>query len=305
MRIGFLHSRIRVEERLLIEELERRGIEFELLDVTKFRAEIHDPTPWQRFDAVFERCVSQTQAVTAVRVLESFGIPCINPSAVIEACGDKLTTSLILARNGIPTPRVRVAVDPETALEAIEEMGYPVVLKPAVGSWGRLLARVNDRDAAEAIVEHKATLGSVQHGVFYIQEHIDKPGRDLRVFVVGTSPIAAIERRSEHWITNTARGGQAAGFKITPAIDDLCRRTARAMAGNAGALLAIDLLESSDGRVLVSEVNHTMEFRNSIATTGVDIPGRMIDYVLGIADRLSENRVSHAGSAATTEMGAS
>lgn len=305
MRIGFLHSRIRVEERLLIEELERRGIEFELLDVTKFRAEIHDPTPWQRFDAVFERCVSQTQAVTAVRVLESFGIPCINPSAVIEACGDKLTTSLILARNGIPTPRVRVAVDPETALEAIEEMGYPVVLKPAVGSWGRLLARVNDRDAAEAIVEHKATLGSVQHGVFYIQEHVDKPGRDLRVFVVGTSPIAAIERRSEHWITNTARGGQAAGFKITPAIDDLCRRTARAMAGNAGALLAIDLLESSDGRVLVSEVNHTMEFRNSIATTGVDIPGRMIDYVLGIAERQSENRVSHAGSAVTTEMGAS
>lgn len=296
MRIGFLHSRIRVEERLLIEEFERRGIEFELLDVTKFQAEIHDPTPWQRFDAVFERCVSQTQAVTAVRVLESFGIPCINPSAVIEACGDKLTTSLILARNGIPTPRVRVAVDPETALEAIEGMGYPVVLKPAVGSWGRLLARVNDRDAAEAIVEHKATLGSVQHGVFYIQEHVDKPGRDLRVFVVGTSPIAAIERRSEHWITNTARSGQAAGFKITPAIDDLCRRTARAMAGNAGALLAIDLLESSDGRLLVSEVNHTMEFRNSIATTGVDIPGRMIDYVLGIAEKQSVNRVSHARS---------
>ncbi|MBX3389249.1 MAG: lysine biosynthesis protein LysX [Phycisphaeraceae bacterium] len=296
MRIGFLHSRIRVEERLLIEEFERRGIEFELLDVTKFQAEIHDPTPWQRFDAVFERCVSQTQAVTAVRVLESFGIPCINPSAVIEACGDKLTTSLILARNGIATPRVRVAVDPETALEAIEEMGYPVVLKPAVGSWGRLLARVNDRDAAEAIVEHKSTLGSVQHGVFYIQEHVDKPGRDLRVFVVGTSPIAAIERRSEHWITNTARGGQAAGFAILPAIDDLCRRTARAMAGNAGALLAIDLLESSDGRVLVSEVNHTMEFRNSIATTGVDIPGRMIDYVLGIAEKQSVNRVSHARS---------
>jgi [lysine-biosynthesis-protein LysW]--L-2-aminoadipate ligase len=302
MRVGLLYSRVRVEERLLIEELERRGIELELLDVNKFQAEIHDPTPWQRFDAVFERCVSQTQAVTAVRVLESFGIPCINSSAVIEACGDKLTTSLILARNGIATPRVRVALDPETALEAIETMGYPVVLKPAVGSWGRLLARVNDRDAAEAIVEHKSTLGSVQHGVFYIQEHVNKPGRDLRVFVVGTSPIAAIERRSEHWITNTARGGQAAGFHITPEIDDLCRRTARAMAGQAGALLAIDLLETEDGRALVSEVNHTMEFRNSIATTGVDIPARMVDYVLGIAERRSLNRASQAAAIAPTSL---
>ncbi len=284
MLVGLLHSRIRVEERLLIEELERRAIPFELFDANKFRADIHDPAPWQRFDVVFERCISQTQAVTAVRVLEAFGVPCVNPSAVIEACGDKLTTSLLLARNNIATPRVRVAIDPETALEAIEEMGYPVVLKPTVGSWGRLLARINDRDAAEAILEHKSTLGSVQHGVFYIQEHVDKPGRDLRVFVVGTEPIAAIERRSQHWITNTARGGQAANFRITPEIADLCRRSAIALAGPAGALLAIDLLESSDGRVLVSEVNHTMEFRNSIATTGVDIPARMIQYVRSIGE---------------------
>lgn len=284
MRIGLLYSRVRVEERLLIEELERRNVELELLDVGAFCAEIHYPDPWRRFDVVLERCISQTQAVAAVRVLESFGIPCVNPSAVIEACGDKLTTSLLLARHRIATPRVRVALDPETALTAIEEMGYPVVLKPTVGSWGRLLARVNDRDAAEAVVEHKSTLGSVQHGVFYIQEHVDKPGRDLRVFVVGETPIAAIERRSQHWITNTARGGQAAGFGITPEIADLCVRTSRAIAGTSGALLAIDLLESADGRVLVSEVNHTMEFRNSIAPTGVNIPQRIAQYVLSVRE---------------------
>lgn len=285
MRIGFLYSRVRVEERLLIEEMERRGVQLELLDASQFRADIHNPSPWRKFDVVLERCISQTQAVTICRVLEAFGIDCINSSAVIEACGDKLTTSLVLARSGIPTPRVRVALEPETALQVIEEMGYPVVLKPTVGSWGRLLARVNDRDAAEAILEHKSTLGSVQHGVFYIQEHVDKPGRDLRVFVVGDEPIAAIERRSDHWITNTARGGKAAGFRITDDIADLSRRTAQAIAGPRGGLLAIDLLESSDGRVLVSEVNHTMEFRNSISTTGVDIPGRMVDYVLFNAER--------------------
>lgn len=282
MRVGLLHSRIRVEEKLLVEELERRGVEHTLLDVRDLRFDIFDASPWRELDVVFERCISQTQALTAVRIFESFGIPCVNPSAVIDACGDKLTTSLLLTQSGVPTPRVRVTLEPEAALLAIEEMGYPVVLKPTVGSWGRLLARINDRDAAEAIVEHKSTLGSVQHGVFYIQEHVDKPGRDLRVFVVGNEPIAAIERRSEHWITNTARGGRAAGFTITPEIDRICRATTRAIVPGRGALLAIDLLESSDGRVLVSEVNHTMEFRNSIATTGVNIPTRMIDHVLEV-----------------------
>lgn len=280
MRIGVLTSRIRVEERLLIEELERRGIEHELIDVRAALFDIHISRGWNRFDAVLERCVSQSQAAVAVRMFEHLGIPCVNPSDVIEVCGDKLATSLALVRNGVPTPRVRVALEPGSALAAIEEMGYPVVLKPTVGSWGRLLARVNDRDAAEAILEHKATLGSYQHSVFYIQEHIEKPGRDLRVFVAGSRAIAGILRRSDHWITNTARGGAATVLNITPDVEDLCLRAARAV---GGGVLAIDLLEAPDGRLLVSEVNHTMEFRNSIEPTGVDIPARIIDHVLAVA----------------------
>jgi len=226
MPIAFLYSRIRVEERLLIDALSARGIEHELIDVRTAVFDIHDPSPWQRFDAVFERCISQTQAVTAVRILESFGIPCVNPSRTIDVCGDKLTTSLALARAGVPTPRVLVALEPESAVEAIEQMGYPCVLKPTTGSWGRLLARVNDRDAAEAIVEHKSTLGSVQHSVFYVQEHVNKPGRDLRVFMVGDEPIAAIARASEHWITNTARGGHASAVPITTDLATICRNAA-------------------------------------------------------------------------------
>lgn len=283
MKIAFLLSRVRVEEKLLIESFEARGVRLDLIDVRELVFDIHRPGQFAVYDAVMERCISQTQAITAVRVLEAFGVPCVNTSAVIDVCGDKLVTSLRLAALGIPTPRVKVALEAESALRAIEEMGYPAVLKPTVGSWGRLLARVNDRDAAEAIVEHKATLGGVQHGVFYVQEHVDKPGRDIRVFVVGCETIAAIERRSGHWITNTARGGQAAGLQISPDMADLCKRTARAVAGSEGGLLAIDLLERRDGSLLVSEVNHTMEFRNSIDSTGVDIPGRMAEYVMGIA----------------------
>jgi [lysine-biosynthesis-protein LysW]--L-2-aminoadipate ligase len=99
-----------------------------------------------------------------------------------------------------------IAFTPESALEAIETLGYPVVLKPAVGSWGRLLAKISDRDAAEALLEHKETLGSYQHAIFYVQEYVDKPSRDIRSFVVGDETICAIYRESSHWITNTARG---------------------------------------------------------------------------------------------------
>jgi [lysine-biosynthesis-protein LysW]--L-2-aminoadipate ligase len=279
MRLALLYSRIRAEERLIADELAARGIEHELVDVRSLVFDIHDPRGLDRFDVVFERCVSQTQATTAVRFFERFGIPCVNTSAVIERCGDKLVTSLALAQAGVPTPKTRVGVEPESALQAIEEMGYPVVLKPTVGSWGRLLARVNDRDAAEAIVEHKSTLGSVQHGVFYAQEYVRKPQRDLRVFMVGDEAICGIVRVSEHWITNTARGGKAGVFAVTPDVAALCRRASRAI---GGGLLAIDLLECPERGLLISEINHTMEFRNSIEPTGVNIPGRMIEYVVEI-----------------------
>jgi [lysine-biosynthesis-protein LysW]---L-2-aminoadipate ligase len=153
------------------------------------------------------------------------------------------------------------------------------VLKPVVGSWGRLLAKVENRASAEAIIEHKAVLGGVSHSIFYVQEYIDKPGRDIRAFVVGEEPIAAIYRTSPNWITNTARGGVATNCPLTDEIKDLCQRTAKAV---GGGLLAIDLFESPNG-MSVNEVNHTMEFRNSIATTGVNIPARMVDYVISKA----------------------
>ncbi|HWE60896.1 MAG TPA: RimK family alpha-L-glutamate ligase, partial [Chloroflexota bacterium] len=176
--------------------------------------------------------------------------------------------------------RTQLAFTPESALRAIESLGYPCVLKPVVGSWGRLLARVNDRDAAEAILEHKDTLGSYQHGIFYIQEFVEKPGRDIRAFVVGDHTIAAIYRHSSHWITNTARGATTSNCPVTPELDRVCMAAARAV---GGGLLAIDLVESPRG-LLVIEVNATMEFRNSIAPTGVDIPAAIVAYTLAVAD---------------------
>jgi [lysine-biosynthesis-protein LysW]--L-2-aminoadipate ligase len=161
---------------------------------------------------------------------------------------------------------------------AVEQLGYPVVFKPVVGSWGRMVSKVNDREAAEAIIEHRDVLGNYQHAIYYIQEYIDKrQGRDIRSFVVGGECIAAIYRTSEHWITNTARGGRTTNCPVTPELADLSVQAAQAV---GGGVLAVDLLETQEGRLLVNEVNYTMEFRNSIETTGVDIPARIVDYVI-------------------------
>lgn len=279
MRIALLYHRIRIEERLLIEAFAQRGIACDLVDARRIVFDIHE-NRLPPYDAILDRSISHTQGLAATHVLERFGIPCINESRVIETCGDKLRTSLALASAGVPTPRTLAAFSPESAIEAIETIGYPAVLKPTVGSWGRLIARVNDRDAAEAVLEHKSTLGSTSHSTFYVQEHVRKPGRDIRSFVVGDETICAITRTSEHWVTNTARGARAAGCTVTGEIDEVSRAAARAV---GGGILAIDLLESPDRGLLVNEVNHTMEFRNSIEPTGVDIPGRIVDYVAGVA----------------------
>jgi [lysine-biosynthesis-protein LysW]--L-2-aminoadipate ligase len=306
-RVAILHSRIRVEERLICDEFTALGIEHELLDARELVFDIHDGSPWARFDVILDRCISQSGAVAAVRVFERFGIPCVNSARVIEACGDKLTTSLLLAQAGVPTPRTRIALDSATALRAVEENGYPAVLKPTVGSWGRLLARVHDRDAAEAIIEHKATLGSAQHGVFYVQEYVNKPDRDLRVFMVGDTAICGIIRESAHWITNTARGGRAGVFEVDPQTAEICRRAARAICGDTSrpstAVLAIDLLESPSGGMLVSEINHTMEFRNSIAPTGVNIPRFIAQWTVDQARRGEPATSAAAGTPVVTATG--
>jgi len=274
MRIGFLHSLIRKDEKLLIAELRKRGdVELVFLDDRRL---VFDLEEQPELDVVLERSINHSRAMHALRLYEGVGIRCVNAYEVARRCGDKILTAASLRDGGVPQPEVRVAFTPESALAAIEELGYPVVLKPAVGSWGRLLSKINDRDAAETILEHKSILGSYHHSIFFIQKYIAKKGRDIRAFVVGDECIAAIYRSSEHWITNTARGAIASNCPVTPELGALCVAAADAV---GGGVLAIDLLESEDG-LLVNEVNYTMEFRNSIDTTGVNIPDKVIGHVL-------------------------
>jgi [lysine-biosynthesis-protein LysW]--L-2-aminoadipate ligase len=279
MRIGVLCSRIRVEEKLIFAELERRGVDYVKIDDDEVIFDLNAGR--YPYDVVLERSIHHSRALYALKALNDADVPTVNTAEVADVCGDKFKTTQALIKYGVPTPRTRMAFTPASALRAIEELGYPVVLKPAIGSWGRLIAKVNDREAAEALLEHKEILGSYHHSIFYIQEYVPKPaGRDIRAFVIGDECIGAIYRTSAHWITNTARGGQATVCPVTPALADICVGAAQAV---GGGVVAIDVLEAEDGRLLVNEVNYTMEFRNSISPTGVNIPGRIVEYTLAAA----------------------
>ncbi|OGN74295.1 MAG: lysine biosynthesis enzyme LysX [Chloroflexi bacterium GWB2_54_36] len=277
MHVGFLYTRLRVEEKYLLDELEKHQ-DVHLVRINDGNCFFDISHLDEPVDVLFERSVSYSRGLYISKIYEANGVMVVNSAQVAERCGDKYVTSQILVRENIPTPRVLMAFDEDSALQAVETLGYPCVLKPVIGSWGRLLAKVDDRQSAEGFIEHKAALG-VNHQVFYVQEYVNKPGRDIRAFVVGEEPIAAIYRTSENWITNTARGGIASNCPLTPELSEICRRTARAM---GGGLLAIDVFETENG-LTVNEVNHTMEFRNSITTTGVNIPALMVEYVIAQA----------------------
>src|SRR2546425_75991 len=271
--VGILCSRVRVEEKALFEALRRRAIPFERLDEDRIKFAIGSPFP--HAGVVLDRSIHHGRSLYALTLLNVARVPTVNRAKVARICGDKIRTGPALVRDGLPGPGTVATFTREPALGAIEAMGHPVVRKPMVGSWGRLLAKINDRDAAEAVLEHKETLGSYQHGIFYIQEYVNKPARDIRAIVVGDQTIGAIYRSSDHWITNTARNGTASVCEVTPEIDQLSRKAAAAV---GGGFLSVDLLEHPDG-LLVNELNYTPEFHGFMAATGIPVADHVIDYV--------------------------
>jgi [lysine-biosynthesis-protein LysW]--L-2-aminoadipate ligase len=280
MKVGFLHSIIRKEEKYLLEEFRsRNGVELVKIDDRQHFFDLHHNS--FDLDVLIERCVNHSRALHALKIFNDHGIPTVNSAEVADVCGNKFLTTQALIKAGITTPRCFLAFTPESALDAMDQLGYPCVIKPTTGSWGRLISKVNDRDAAEGILEHKQILGSYHHSIFYIQEYVEKKGKDIRSFVVGNECIAAIYRHSDHWITNTARGGRATNCPVTPRLHEISVQAARAC---GGGVVALDIFETEQG-YSVNEVNYTMEFRNSIDVTGVDIPARVVDYVLEVGRR--------------------
>jgi [lysine-biosynthesis-protein LysW]--L-2-aminoadipate ligase len=285
--VAVLASRVRGEERQILATFERRGVPVAHADPRNlpYRAD-DDTAPWP---VVLCREISATRARYAARSMEAAGAVVVNPAAAIELCGDKWLSTLALRRAGLPMPRTSLALTPDAALEHIEEFGYPVVLKPLSSSWGKRVALIRERDAAQAVLEHCLALPAPQAHLIYLQEYIEKPGRDVRVIVVGGRPIGAVYRSSAEWRTNVARGAETTVCPLTPVLSKLATDAARAV----GAEIAgVDLVEAADGRILVLEVNQGVEFTGFRRAHGDseehDVAAAIVDLVLARAEAVSQ-----------------
>jgi [lysine-biosynthesis-protein LysW]--L-2-aminoadipate ligase len=290
MKVGLLYSRIRRDEKLLLNELRDRDHEVAKVDVRDQRFGLTEPpAAIADADLVLDRCMATSRSLYTTRFVDSYGIPVVNSPETALTCADKVRNSLALAEADIPTPKTEVAFTTEAALEIVESFGYPCVLKPVIGSWGRLMAKLESRSAAEAILEHKEVLGNYEHKVFYIQEFVEKPGRDIRVLATDGEPVAAMTRSADHWLTNAAKGADTDSFELDEQAESLVRRASAAV---GGGLLGIDLMETSAARsgdepraeYTVHEVNHSVEFKALDRTTDVDVAARVIDWLEAIAD---------------------
>lgn len=281
--ITMVYDQLRPEERMLLQSAEKLGVDLTPLSASELTVEVSSrEKPSEIGDAVLQRCVSYFRNLHLTAALEAKGIPVVNSFNSTLTCGNKLFVTLALMKAGVPTPKTYVAFTTKGGLKALEQLGYPAMLKPVVGSWGRMVAPLKDADSAKALFEDREYMYPI-YQVLYIQEMVKRPPRDIRCFVVGDEAIAAIYRYAPlgEWRTNTARGGRAENCPITSEIEELALKAAKAI---GDGVYGVDMMESGNGLV-VHEVNHTVEFRNSVPVTGVDIPGKILEYVVSKAKR--------------------
>ncbi|MEM1544101.1 MAG: lysine biosynthesis protein LysX [Candidatus Bathyarchaeia archaeon] len=281
--MGLVYDRIRWEEKALIEASRRLGLDLKPIDSKEIYLSTSGDSRGikEEFgDLVLQRCISYFRGLHITAILENFGVEVINPFHVSLICGNKLFTTLALVKAGVPVPKTLVAFTDESAFKALEVLGYPAVLKPVVGSWGRLVALVRDRDSAQALIESREEMQNSLMQIYYLQEYVRRPPRDIRILTIGDEVVAAAYRYSANgeWRTNVARGGRTEPFPITDEVVELSIRASRAV---GGGVLAIDCMESPDG-IIVHEVNNTPEFKGLYSATKVNIPEKIIEYAIKV-----------------------
>ncbi|MHA1712741.1 MAG: lysine biosynthesis protein LysX [Candidatus Ranarchaeia archaeon] len=283
MKIGLLVDRVRLDEKWILSAAKKLGVTMETVDAKGGSLSVNTPPHHlDGFDIFINRCVSQIRGLNWGMLLESYGHRVVNTYAVSLTCSNKLATTLALVKAGVPTPETRVAFDIPTAMDALEELGYPSIIKPVMGSWGRLVSILKDPQSAKAIIEHRLEMGPF-YMPLYLQEYVDKPGRDIRAFVVGNNLVTAIYRigPSGEWRTNTAGGGRAEICPLTDELREICIKATEAV---GQGVYGVDVLESSRG-LLINELNHTTEYRNTVPLTKVDIPKYMIEYAISLVKK--------------------
>ena len=277
--ITALYDTIRLEEKLLIESAKKNEINLEMVDCKKLSVDLNEK---KSFDSpVLQRCVSYYRNIHSTAAIEGQGVRVVNCLNTGIFAGNKLFTHMLLQKSGVPTPNATVAFSKDAAMNALDRNGFPKIIKPTVGSWGRMVSKINDMDSAEGIIEGREAMYPI-HQVHFLEEFVERPPRDIRAIVLGDTVPAAIYRNSGdgNWKTNTHLGGSAETCKITNELEEICLKAKNAVQGE---IVGVDLMESNEKGLVVHEINNTTEFRNVVRVTGVDIPKLMLEYVKEIA----------------------
>jgi [lysine-biosynthesis-protein LysW]---L-2-aminoadipate ligase len=274
-----LYDSIRWEEKALYEAAIKKGVKVENVNCKNLAINLNDKNSKYMGQVILQRSVSYFKNVHSTAALQGLGAQVINPLHAAIMCGNKMYAHMELEKAGIRTPKAVAAFSEESAIAVLDKIGYPAVIKPTVGSWGRLIALLRDKDAARAVIEDREHMFPL-YQVYYFEEFVKRPPRDIRAIVVGNRVVAAIYRYSGEgeWKTNMALGGHAEACPVTKELEDVCLKAKDAMNGH---IVGVDLMESDSQGLVVHEVNNTTEFKNTVRVTGIDIPGLMIDYALG------------------------
>ena len=274
--ITVLYDTIRWEEKALLEAGKKKNINLQMLDCKKLSLELDKKA--EEYGTVLQRCVSYYRNLHSTASLEGMGVNVINCLNTGIFAGNKLFTHMLLKKHGVATPFATVSFSKDAALETLEDKGYPRVIKPTVGSWGRMVSKLNDRDSAEGIIESRENMYTI-HQIHYLEEFVKRPPRDIRAIMVGDKIVAAIYRTSGNgnWKTNMALGGVAEPCKVTPEMEEMCIKAKNAVQGD---IVGVDLMESDDKGLVVHEVNNTTEYKNTVRVCEVDIPTKMLEYAL-------------------------
>ena len=285
VRICIIYDKLRFEEKKIYNDIQQKGFDATLIDGKSLIFDTESSKSDSRFgDIILQRVISYNRGLHLTYCLEQIGLPVVNSFSVSEICGNKLITSLILKKNNVPTPKTTFAFSTESARECMKKLGFPLVVKPIIGSWGRGVYQIKDQSMADMMLDSRQENDNSFSRIYYFQELIDRPSRDIRCIVIGDQIVASVFRYSSEneWRTNVAVGGRTEMAPLTSELKEIVLKASNAV---GGGILGVDLMEDKERGYLVHEVNNTVEFRGASAVCKSDIAGAMTDYLVKMSSK--------------------
>ncbi len=276
--IGFAYTLLTPENLAIKKAAESAGVNLVMLNDEQMQHPLESKKLADGFDTLLARSSSFTRSLYLSYLHELHGGLSINSHQAQSICGDKVLCSAVLEKAHIPTPKVVVAFSAPSALAATKTIGYPCVIKPPVGSWGRMVCKINDTAAAEAVISLKSHLGHYTDKIYYVQQHIDKPGRDIRVFLVGDEIAYSVYRHASEpsaFLTNLNAGAKPEHFALPANMTEVVHKVGDCL---GSGIYGIDLIEDASGGFYVLEVNHAPEFSKASGPKINEVASKIVSF---------------------------